>query len=363
VTEGQGAGADSPAVVVNLQDRRPIWAFPEWAAAELREVVRGLPALGELYISSSVADGSGDGAGGPAPDVLEALRTARVYMGYGIPPVVLEAAGERLEWVHTGTAGVGGSLHPEMLRRLREGRLRFTNSAGIHGPPIAETVVGMLLHFFRGLDFAVTAQSAGRWDTAPFLAADTPVGEIGSSTVGILGYGGIGREVARRLLPFGGRVLGLRRSPPPDGRKLEDGVELLHGPRGLETLLAESDALVVAAPETPDTRGILDAENLRALRPGAILVNVARGSLVDEDALVECLRDGHLRGAGLDVFHREPLPGDSPLYTLPNVLLTPHVSGVSRGFWRREMDLIAENLRRFAAGEPLRNAVDPGAGY
>jgi phosphoglycerate dehydrogenase-like enzyme len=345
-------------MVVDLMDRRPVWAIPDWAVAELEAA---LPARWELWVAHTPADGSGDGAGGPHPRVLDAVRGARVYVGYGVPAAILEAGEGTLEWVHTGTAGVGGSLHEAM----RRSPVIFTNSAGVHAPPMAETVVGMLLHFFRGLDFAVAAQARGSWEPEPFLAADTPVRELGSATVGILGYGGIGREVGRRLRAMGSRVLGLKRRPLDGGQGAVDahGVELLHGDAGLERLLAESEALVVSVPDTPATRGLVSREWIRALRRGAVLVNVARGRVVDEAALIEALEDGHLRGAGLDVFATEPLAPDSPLWALPNVLMTPHVSGVSRDFWRREMDLVLENLRRFVEGESLRNQVDRAAGY
>lgn len=341
--------------VLNLKDRRPVWAMPAWAVEEIRGA---FPDDWTVHVASTPAEGSGDGVGGASAEVLEALEGARVYMGYGIPPRILEAAGDTLEWAHTGTAGVGGSLHEAM----RRSPARFTNSAGIHAPPMAETVVGMLLHFFRGFDFAVGGQARGRWESSHFQKADTPVRELAGATVGILGYGGVGREVGARLRALGARVLGLRRSPPGKGEG-EEGVVHLHGEEGLARLLAESEALVVAAPETPATRGILSRERIRALPRGAIVVNVARGSLVDEEALVEALRDGHLRGAGLDVFRSEPLPRGHPLWSLPNVLLTPHVSAVSRGFWRRQTDLIVENVGRFLDGRPLRNEVDKEAGY
>lgn len=354
-----------PRVVVDLNDRRPIWAIPPWAVEELRSA---LPDGWRLDVATTPADGSGDGGGGPHPRVLEAVRDARVYIGYGVPAAILEAGRGSLKWVHTGTAGVGSSLHPTM----RSSGVRFTNSAGTHAPPIAETVVGMLLYFYRGLDFAVVARAQGVWHPDPFLEADTPVRELADDTVGILGYGGIGQEVGRRVRALGARVLGLKRRPPTvDGTTEghgspmtdEHGVVLLHGDEGLDRLLAESDALVVCVPDTPATRGILSRERIRALRPGALVVNVARGRIVDEAALTEALEDGHLRGAGLDVFATEPLPADSPLWRLPNVLLTPHVSGVSRGFWRREIDLIVENLNRFLAGAPLLNEVNLDAGY
>jgi phosphoglycerate dehydrogenase-like enzyme len=245
---------------------------------------------------------------------------------------------------------------------MRTSGVRFTNAAGIHGPPMAETVLAAILHFFRGLDFAVRGQGRRRWESRDFFRGDTPVRELAGATVGILGYGGIGREIGGRLAPLGARILGLRRTPPSEER---DGLGtiLLHGEEGLSRLLAESEALVVAAPETPHTRGILTRERIAALRPDAVLVNVSRGGLVDEDALVEALRAGRIRGAALDVFRTEPLPEGHPLWSLPNVLVTPHVSAVSRGFWRRHNDLLLENLERFLRGEPLRNEVDVEAGY
>jgi len=342
-------------IVVDLEDQRPIWAMPAWALDELREA---LPEGWELQVARSVVDGTGDGASEPSSEVLSAVAGARVYIGFGIPAAILEAGKGTLKWVHSGAAGVGSSLHETML----SSSVRFTNSAGVHGPPIAETVVGMLLHFARGLDFAVTGARRGKWDDAPFLAIDTPVRELSSMTVGILGYGGIGREVARRVVDLGSRTIGLQRSPSHLGTD-PLGVEVVHGESGLERILAESDALVIAVPETSETRNLLTSERIWALREGAILVNVARGRIVDEDALVDALRDGHLRGAGLDVFRSEPLPQDHPLWKLSNVLITPHTSAVTSGFWRREMDLILENLRRFLGGTLLSNEVDRARGY
>jgi phosphoglycerate dehydrogenase-like enzyme len=342
-------------LVLDLNDRRPVWALPDWAVEEVRSAV---PRDWEVHAASTPADGSGDGTGGPSDEVLKAVRGARVYVGFGIPPGILAVGRGTLEWVHTGTAGVGGSLHDAM----RTSGVRFTNAAGIHGPPMAETVLAAILHFFRGLDFAVRGQGRGRWESRDFFRGDTPVRELGGATVGILGYGGIGREIARRLAPLDVRVLGLRRTPPLE--EVDDlGTVLLHGEEGLSRLLAESEALVVAAPETPDTRGVLTRERLSALRPDAVLVNVSRGGLVDEDALVDVLREERIRGAALDVFRSEPLPAGHPLWSLPNVLITPHVSAVSRGFWRRHNDLFLENLGRFLRGEPLRNQVDLEAGY
>ena len=340
-------------MVLDMRDRRPLWSVPDWAVKE----IRGALSPGwELTVVETPGDGSGDGAGGPSAEAIRAAEGARIYAGFGIPPQIFRAAGQGLDWVHTGTAGVGTSLSPE----LRSSGAVFTNSAGVYGPPMAESIVGMILHFARGFDWALAAQSRGAWDPEPFRRPDSAVREVARSTVGIVGFGGIGREVHRRVRPLGARVLALRRRPsePPD-----TGTEILTGPEGFQRLLAESDYLVLTAPATAETRSLVDARALERMKPGAVLVNVARGSLVDQEALAEALRVGRLRGAGLDVFQTEPLPEGEPLWDLENVLITPHVSGTSSDFWWRQTDLIVENLNRWFSGRPLRNQVNLDAGY
>jgi phosphoglycerate dehydrogenase-like enzyme len=338
-------------VVVDLRDTRPIWTVPQWAMDEIRAA---FPAEWEAVVVGADADGQGDG-GGPSAEALEAVRGAEVYLGYGIPRELFRAAGDGLRWVHSGAAGVGGALYPEM----RDSQVVLTNSAGVHAEPMADTTLAMVLHFARGLDFAVRAQAERRWDREPFDAADAPLRETEELAVGIVGLGGIGRAVARRFAALGARVLAVRRS----GRDAPEGVELVSGDDALGRLLEASDVLVLTVPETPETRGMIGTAELERLPRGAVLVNVGRGRVVDEDALAGALRGGRLRGAALDVFAREPLPPESPLWGLSNVLVTPHVSGTSHRFWRRETDLVVENVRRYLAGEPLLNTVDKHAGY
>jgi phosphoglycerate dehydrogenase-like enzyme len=337
-------------IVVHLRERRPIWDAPRWALDEIRAAV---PDDWECVAVSAAADGTGDGGAVPA-EVLDAARGAEVYLGYGVPRDLFLAAGETLRWAHSAAAGVGGSLYPEMLAS----RVTLTNSAGVHAEPIADTVLAMMLHFARGLDWAVRAQAGRRWDKAPYETADAPVRELSEGTVGLLGLGGIGRAVARRAAALGMRVAALRRS----GGEGPPGVEVLAGDGALDRLLSISDYLVVTVPRTPETEGMVGARELALLPPGAVVVNVSRGGIVDEPALVDALA-GHLRGAALDVFAREPLPAESPLWGLPNVLVLPHVSGTSHRFWRRETDLIVANLRRYLSGERLLNTVDKHAGY
>jgi phosphoglycerate dehydrogenase-like enzyme len=340
-------------LVVDMNDRRPVWGRPDWFERELRAA---LPDDWSLAMLDAPAEGTGDGSAAAHPSVLEAVADAEVYMGFGIHPDVI-TSGPGIRWVHSGSAGVGSSITPE----LRERDPVFTNTAGVHGPPMAETVLGMILHFFRGFDFAVTNKASSAWNTEPFYAADCPIRELSESTVGIVGYGGIGRELGRRLTALGARVVGLRRNAAED----EDGAEMVTGRHGLDRILRESDAVVVTAPDTPETRGLIDADAFVRMKRDAILVNVARGAIVDESAMIDALRERRIRGAGLDVFTAEPLPSDSPLWSLDNVLITPHVSGVTNHFWRREADLILHNLGCWIGGDVarMRNVVDLDVGY
>lgn len=345
-------------LVLNLREQRALYSIPDWAVDEIRAALPGGWALTDV---AEPVDGRGDG-GGDSPGARaarEAVRGAEVYVGFGVPADLFQAAttgpDARLRSAHTASAGVGGSLHPAM----RASDVVLTNAAGIYAEPMADTVLAMILHFARGLDFAVRAQAERRWDKGPFDAADTPVRELSECTVGIVGLGGIGRAVARRAVALGMRVVATRRG----GTDGPEGVEVFAGDDALDRILPQSDYLVLAVPQTDATTALVGARELARLPDGAVVVNVARGAVMDEDALVEALREGRLRGAGLDVFTREPLPEQSPLWGLPNVLVLPHVSGASHRFWRRQTDLIIENLRRYAAGKPLLNTVDKQAGY
>ena len=339
-------------LVLDLKDKRPVWAMPDHVPGQVREALGGGWSVREIEIPS---DGSGDGAGQVHPELLRAVADAEIYMGYGIPGELLDA-GPGLRWVHSGAAGVYGSLTPQMLA----GDVLFTNSAGIHAEPIGDTVLAMLLHFARGLDYAVRRQARGDWDKEPFYRKGAPIRELSGAVVGIVGFGGIGRAVHRRVASLGCRTLALRRRALPES--IERG-EVLWGEAGFERLVAESDYLVLTAPGTPETNDLIDAGALSSMKTSAVLINVARGHLVDEVALASALGEGRIRGAGCDVFRAEPLDASSPLWALPNMLITPHVSAVTDRFWEREVDLIVDNVRRYLAGEPLRNLVDKSAGY
>jgi phosphoglycerate dehydrogenase-like enzyme len=267
------------------------------------------------------------------------------------------AAGTRLRWVHSAAAGVGNVLKSGIAGT----DILLTNAAGIHAIPMAEFVVGGVLHFLRGLDVAIDQQRRGDWSKAFFVADDSPLRELGDCRVLIVGTGGIGQATAERMAAFGARCVGVRRRPeqgaPP-------GFERVVGPDRLDEELARADVLVLAAPLTGQTARLMTRERLERLPHGAIVVNVARGALLDEEAVADLVEADRLRGAVLDVFQEEPLRPESPLWRLRSVLVVPHVSPVSPGrFWPRSLDLFLDNWHRYDAGRPLRNLVDKQAGY
>lgn len=253
-----------------------------------------------------------------------------------------------LRWMHTPSAGVDHVLTPTVIAR----DITLTNSAGVHAIPIAESVLGFMLAHARQLHAFQDAQRAARWDWG------LPLSELYEATLLIIGVGGIGGAIAERAAAFGMRVLGSRRTPRP-----MPGVAQVVGGEAWRDLLPEADYIVIATPLTPETRGMLDAVALAAMKPSAYLINIARGAVIDEPALIAALQAGKIAGAALDTFEQEPLPADSPLWQLPNVTITPHATASSPRMRERQIGLFLENLARFRAGRPLLNIVDKSAGY
>jgi phosphoglycerate dehydrogenase-like enzyme len=273
------------------------------------------------------------------------------------PPQLTAAA--RLGWVHSPAAGVGAMMFPAML----ESQVVMTNSRGISADTIAEHVLAVTLALFRKLPLALRSQAAREWAQDAVLAAPR-IRTVAGASVLIVGLGSIGAATARRMAALGARVTGIRRTT---GRAIPPGVEAVAPPDELLELLPLADVVVLAAPQTRRTTGLIGHAELAAMRPQSVLVNVSRGNLVDEAALVDALTapDGTrtLSAAALDVFAHEPLSPDSPLWSLPNVLVTPHMSGFRPDHWDAVTDLFAENLRRYEAGQTLLNVVDKGEGY
>lgn len=211
----------------------------------------------------------------------------------------------------------------------------------------------MILAFAKRLHRAVRNQTAHRWDRAGTIGD-----ELHGKTLGILGLGAIGRALAARAAAFGMRVVGTKRTPQDVPH-----VERVYPPEGTDEVLRQADYVAIVLPLTAATRGLIDGRALRLMKASAVLINVGRGAIVDEPALIDALQARRIAGAGLDVFEREPLPADSPLYDMEHVIITPHVSGASPAYYDRAIPLFCDNLRRFLAGQSLANVVDPARGY
>jgi phosphoglycerate dehydrogenase-like enzyme len=342
-----------PLLVVDGNAASRTWTLTEDAEQRIRQ---NAPPGWDVYFVRAETSSDGDGPRGSSDEVMHAIPNAEAYLGFGIPrPLFL--AGRRLRWVHSAAAGVGNALYPEM----QTSDVVLTNSAGVHAIPIAEYIVGGVLFLFRGFDVAVDQQRRSDWDKRPFVGPQSPMRELSGARVLIVGAGGIGSEAAARLTALGARCVGVRRRP---SLGKPTGFGRMVGFADVDAELPDADVIVLAAPLTDETRGFLNGARLDRMPRESIVINIARGALIDEAALIERLRDGRLRGAVLDVFLEEPLASDSPLWQLRNVLVTPHVSPVSPGrFWVRELDLFLDNWQRFVRGEPLRNVVDKRAGY
>jgi phosphoglycerate dehydrogenase-like enzyme len=257
----------------------------------------------------------------------------------------------RLRWIQLSSSGV---VHIVEQMGLGDRPIVVTNAAGMHALPLAEFVLFAMLYFAKRMPRVLADQRRRHWER---FALDTLPGK----TLGIVGLGHVGGAIARLARSVGLRVVAVRRtagaaSESPDA-------DAVYPPAGLRTLLGESDYVVLIVPLTPETAGLFGKAELAAMKPGAVLINIGRGQLVDEAALVESLRSGHLGGAALDVFATEPLPKASPLWDLPNVLVTPHSMSTALDENEWLVDLFSDNLRRYLAGQPLRNIFDRARGY
>jgi phosphoglycerate dehydrogenase-like enzyme len=286
----------------------------------------------------------------------------RAEVLFGIPGDSAEALAEllggaypALRWVHATSAGAGELVRRAGLDREALERVVVTTSSGVHAVPLAEFAVLGLLAIAKDLPAALAAQRARSWPTVR-----RPLRELRGQTLVLVGLGDIGREVARLGKALGMRTVGVRRhskGPPPPF------TDEVHGADRLPELAGGADAMVVTLPLTDQTAGLIDRATIERLPPACIFVNVGRGGVVDEEALVDALRERRIAGAVLDVFTTEPLPPDSPLWTLPNVLVSPHAAALSEHENKRIVELFVTNLRRHLAGEPLVNAVEPGVWY
>ena len=261
----------------------------------------------------------------------------------------------RLRWVHSSAVAVETLCLPELFAR----DVIVSNSRGVQSTPIAEHVFAVLLALAKQLPFVMERQRERRWAQNE-LVGDRLPWLLQGRTLGLIGAGTIGAAIAGLGSAFGMKVVALTRRPKVESIR---GIDELVAPGDLDRLLERSDALIIAAPLTPETLNLIGAAQLARMKRGSILINVGRARIIDHEALADALDSGHLAGASLDVFHREPLPPEDRLWTAPNVILTPHTSGFRQGHWDEVIDLFSENLVRFRAGEPVRFRVEPALGY
>jgi len=276
------------------------------------------------------------------PEVLYTIRFG------GAPDYPRQAILDQpsLRWVSVGGSGT------DHLAPWDPGRLTVTNSAGVGAPTMAQYAIAAMLHFSLGLPQFAREQRQRHWEFS------SKVGSVEGGTLVILGLGKTGRATARLAKALGMRVLGLRANPAPT-----PDVDQVHAVSDLHSVLPEADFLLLCLPLTAATRGLMDAQAFGHLKPGAVLIDVSRGGIMRQAALIEALQSGRLGGAALDVFETEPLPPDNPLWGMANVILTPHCSSVYDGWDRRSMDMFCDNLDRWRQGLPLENVVDPARGY
>ncbi len=325
-------------ILVSIQQDVAAWQIP---AAQVERLRRLCPQHEFLYATSAAE---------------RAAALARCDIAYTWVMSADElATAPRLQWVHSSAVAVGYLC----LDALAARHVLVTNTRGVQGGPIAEHVFATLLALTHRLPLALHRQQARVWAQHEFAGSNLPV-RLAGLCLGVIGLGSIGGEVARLGAAFGMRVIGVRRHAERGGPA---GVDAVWAPDRLDELAAVADVLVVAAPLTAETTALIDARRISKMKRGAWLVNVARGPLVDAEALVAALQSGALQGAALDVFAHEPLPAESPLWGAPNLLITPHTSGFRHDHWDDCVDVFIDNLGRWDRGEVLRWQVDAARGY
>lgn len=283
----------------------------------------------------------------------QAAATADVIFSWGAKRDVMEqllAQTPNLKWIHSRSAGLDSLLFPALI----ESPVPLTNGRGVFSQSLGEFVLAAILYFAKDFRRMIRNQEAGRWE-------QFNVHEISGQTMGIVGYGDIGRACAWRAKAMGMKVLAVRRRPEQSAG--DQNVEHVYGFDGLHEMIRQCDYVVAAAPLTPETKSLIGDAEFAAMKPSAIILNVGRGPVIDEPAMLAALQSGQIRGAGLDVFTVEPLPAGHPFYSMENVLLSPHCSDNTQDWLEQAMLFFYRNLDRFQKGEPLENVVDKRAGY
>lgn len=323
-------------LVICIWHKFTLWRPPAEFAAGIR---RRWPAMNVVHLSTY-------------DHVIDQLPDTDILVGFSIRREQFATA-RRLKWIHSTAAGIGQLMYPE----LRQSEIVVTNARGIHSKPMAEHILGMIIAMSRRFPDAFRFQRAAHWAQQE-IWDDRPL-ELNGKTLMIIGFGSIGRELARIMQPIGMRVWGITRSGDGDAQFAE---RLLPSTE-LHAALPQADFIVVAAPETSETKRMIGEKELALMKTSAYLINVARGALVNQDALITALRKRLIAGAAMDVTEEEPLPPESPLWPMDNVFITPHISAATDLLWERQEKLLLENLGRWFDGRELLNRVDLQRGY
>jgi phosphoglycerate dehydrogenase-like enzyme len=326
-------------VLIATPHRLDLWIAPSWFGERL---TKDFPQLNIFQIENFDNFGS-------------ELSDTEVVFTFALRPEQLHAA-KQLRWIHSPSAAIHQFLFPEFVAS----NVILTNARDVHGPVVAEHVIALIFALAKNIPAAVRFQQKHIWGQEIAWRAGQRPREIAGATLGLVGLGSIGRAVANHAAALGMQVIAAREHP--ESPKPDSVHEVLPSSR-LDDLLARSDYVVLAAPVTKATQSMISHPQLAKMRPDACLINVGRGALIDEPALIETLRNHKIAGAALDVFEKEPLPSDSPLWDLENLLITPHTAGMTEKLWERHYTLFSENLRRYLAGQPLLALVDKQSGY
>jgi phosphoglycerate dehydrogenase-like enzyme len=330
---------ERPLLLIYLPHRLSIWRLPQLTLEEIRR------RFGQrVRIETPASEAS----------FVAALPDAEVLFTWGLARRHVAKAG-KLRWLHTPLAGVDRVLNPELVPTP----IRVTSSRGVNSVAVAEHALAMALSMTRGLTAAVRAQVTGRWAQNELYGRRPPLELLQGKVLGIYGMGDIGRELATRAQGLGMKVWGLVRRPRPK----PEYVDRLFAAGRADTLLRGSDLLVLALPLTPATQGLIGERQLKRMKPSALFINVGRGELVQQSALIRALREGWIAGAALDVFESEPLARSSPLWNMPQVVISPHIAGTYPDYMARAAGIFMDNMKRYLAARPLLNEVDKSAGY
>jgi len=286
--------------------------------------------------------------------VDEEIGDAGIVIAWSIRPEQIAAA-KKLQWIHCPAAAVHQLIFPELVNS----KVVLTNAREVHGPVVAEHVIALIFALAKKIPGSVRLQEKHIWGQQILWDELPRVREVAGATVGLVGLGSIGRAVAKSARALSMRVIAVREHP----EKGREGADAVFSPAQIDEIFRQSDYVVLAAPVTASTTAIASAERLALMKPDACLINVGRGPLVDEPALIAALREKKMGGAALDVFPQEPLAADSPLWDAPNLLITPHTAALTDKLWERHYALFSENLRRYLNGEPLLAVVDKQKGY